>query len=189
MYICNCSLIIEKRPDGWMDDCNCSVKLMNIWKRGWLQLLLQKKRASYIKKWIQLLPGLNTAQQTFVLMKTSSRRLGQDQYICLGYTSSRHLQDVLLRRLQNVFKTSSRRLAKTSPKRFQDVFKTSCKKVSKTSSRHLQDVSKTSSKRLQDVFKMSSRRLEKRLQDTFKTSCKDLFKTFSRRIFKLNCSC
>ena len=51
------------------------------------------------------------------LQKTSSRRLGEDQYIRLGYTSSRRLQDV--------FKTSSRHL--------QDVFK--------TSSRHLQDVS------------------------------------------------
>ena len=62
------------------------------------------------------------------LQKTSSRRLDQDQYIRLGHTSSRRLQDV--------FKTSSRRL--------QDVFK--------TSSRHLQDVFKTSSRRLQDVL-------------------------------------
>ena len=50
------------------------------------------------------------------LQKTSSRRLGQDQYIRLGYTSSRRLQDV--------FKTSSRRLAKTSSRHLQDVFKT-----------------------------------------------------------------
>ena len=61
------------------------------------------------------------------LQKTSSRRLGQDQYIRLGYTSSRRLQDV--------FKTSSRRLAKTSSRRLQDVLK--------MSSRHLQDVFKT----------------------------------------------
>ena len=46
------------------------------------------------------------------LQKTSSRRLGQDQYIRLGYTSSRRLQDVLQKRLQDIFKTSSRRLAK-----------------------------------------------------------------------------
>ena len=38
------------------------------------------------------------------VFKTSSRRLGQDQYFC--HTSSKHLQDV--------FKTSSRRLARTS---------------------------------------------------------------------------
>ena len=42
------------------------------------------------------------------VFKTSSRRLDQDQYIRLGHTSSRRLQDV--------FKTSSRRL--------QDIFKT-----------------------------------------------------------------
>ena len=44
------------------------------------------------------------------LQKTSSRRLGQDQYIRLGYTSSRRLE----KRLQDIFKTSSRRLAKIS---------------------------------------------------------------------------
>ena len=32
---------------------------------------------------------------TLRLQKTSSRRLGQDQYIRLGYTSSRRFQDVL----------------------------------------------------------------------------------------------
>ena len=64
-------------------------------------------------------------------IKTPSRRLGQYQYICLGHTSSRRLQDVLQKRLQDIFKTSSRRL--------QNVFKTSWK----TSSRHLQDVLKT----------------------------------------------
>ena len=85
-------------------------------------------------------------------LKTSSRRLSQDQYIRLGHMSSRRLQDV--------FKRSSRR--------FQDIFKTSAK----LSSRHLQDVFKTSSKRL----KKSSRRL----QNVFKASCKNVFKTSSR---------
>ena len=56
------------------------------------------------------------------LQKTPSRRLGQDIYIPLGHTSSRHLQDVLPRCLQDVFKTSSRRLAKTSSRHLQDVF-------------------------------------------------------------------
>ena len=37
--------------------------------------------------------------------KTSSRRLDQEQYILLGHTSSRHLQDVS-RRLHDIFKTS-----------------------------------------------------------------------------------
>ena len=38
-------------------------------------------------------------------IKTPSRRLGQYQYICLGHTSSRRLQDVLQKRLQDIFKT------------------------------------------------------------------------------------
>ena len=112
------------------------------------------------------------SQPTFVLMKTSWRRL-----------SSSSSEDVLIK--MNMFalalrlqKTSWSRpiysswlyVFKTSSRRFQDVFKTSCKNVFKTSSR-----------RLQDVFKTSSRRLEKRLQDIFKTS--------SRRTIKLNCSC
>ena len=115
------------------------------------------------------------------VFKTSTRRLDQDQYIRLGYTSSR--------RLQNVFRTSSRRLAKTS-------------------SRHLQDVSETFSRRVQDIFKTSSRYLAKtfsrHLQNVFKTSCKNVLKTcsrrlqgvlqrchqdFSRRIIELNCYC
>ena len=71
------------------------------------------------------------------LQKTSSRRLGQDQYICLDHMSSRRLQDVFKtssRRLQDLFKASSRRL--------QDVFE--------MSSRHLQDFPQ---RYLQDVFK------------------------------------
>ena len=70
--------------------------------------------------------SLKSSEDVF---KTPSRRLGQDQYIRLGHMSSRRFQDV--------FKTSSRR--------FQDVFKTSCKNVFKTSSRRL---AKTSSRRL-----------------------------------------
>ena len=93
--------------------------------------LFQSWFASASKKKLKL-PAKTISQQTFVLMKTSwrrledvfrlrlqktsSRRLGQDQYIRLGKTSSRHLQDVFKtssRRFENVFKTSSRR--------FQDV--------------------------------------------------------------------
>ena len=72
--------------------------------------------------------------------KMSSRRLGQDQYIRLGHTSSRHLQDVFKtssRRFEEVFKTPSRRLAKIlqeSSKRLQDL-------PAKISSRRFQDVS------------------------------------------------
>ena len=105
------------------------------------------------------------SQQTFVLMKTSSRRLDQDEYSLLTHTpsedvfktSSWRFQDVLQKCLQDIFKrssrnfedilkTSSRRLAKTSSRCLQNVFKTSCK----TSSRHLQDVFQRC---LQDVFK------------------------------------
>ena len=56
------------------------------------------------------------------VFKTSSRRLDQDEYVCLSLTSS-----------EDVFKTSwSRPIYSTW---------TSCKKVFKTSSRRLQDVS------------------------------------------------
>ena len=71
-----------------------------------------------------------------------TRRLDQDQYIRLGQTSSRCVEDALPRRFQNVFKTSSRRLAKMSSRHLQDVFK--------TFSRHLQDVLQ---KCLQEIFK------------------------------------
>ena len=54
---------------------------------------------------------------TLRLQKTSSRRLGQDQYIRLGYTYSRRLQDVFPRRLQDVFKTSCKNVFKTSSRR------------------------------------------------------------------------
>ena len=50
------------------------------------------------------------------LQKTSSRRLHQDQYIRLGHTSSR--------RLQVVFKTSSRHLQDVLQRCLQDAFKT-----------------------------------------------------------------
>ena len=110
----------------------------------------------------------NVSQQTFVLMKTSSRRL-QDVLIktnmfalalLLQKTSSRRLEDVLVE--TNIFVLAIC---------LQDVFKS------------LQDVFKTSSRRLQGVFKASSRRL----QGIFKTSCKDIFKTFPRRTIRLNC--
>ena len=80
------------------------------------------------------------------LQKTSSRRLGQDQYIRLGHTSSRRLQDVFKtssRRLQDVFKTSSRRLQDILPRRLKDVFKRSSRRLANTSWGHLQDVLKT----------------------------------------------
>ena len=65
-----------------------------------------------------------------VLRLQKPRRLGQDQYICLGHTSSRRLQDV--------FKTSSRRLAKTSLGNLQNFLP---RRLAKIFSRCFQDVS------------------------------------------------
>ena len=126
--------------------------------------------------------------QTYILMKTSwrrledvfrlrlqktySRRLDQDEYIRLSHTSS---EDVLVKtniffltmRLQSVFKTSSRGL--------QDVFKTSCKNVFKTSSRRLQDVLQ---RYLQDVFKTYHQ-----VKLFLLTRLWEAFNTFLRRSF------
>ena len=52
------------------------------------------------------------------------RRLGQDQYIRRGYTSSRRFQDVFKTSCKNVFKTSSRRLQDVLQRYLQEVFKT-----------------------------------------------------------------
>ena len=57
------------------------------------------------------------------LQKTSSRPLGQDEYIWLIHTSSRVFK-TSSRHPQDVFKTSSRSLANTSWKHLQDVLKT-----------------------------------------------------------------
>ena len=120
------------------------------------RLRLQKTSSDVLIKTNMLVFALR------LLKTSSSRRVGQDQYIRLGHASSRRLQDD--------FKTSLRCLAKTYSRRFEDVFKTSARLLEK---------------RLQHIFKTSSRCFE----DVFKTSCKDIFKTFSRRIIKLNCSC
>ena len=113
-------------------------------------------------------------QQTFVLMKTSWRRLEGLFCLCLQKMSSIRLQDVLIK--TNIFSevihlqnTSWRRLQdalikinmfvlairlqdvfKASSRHFQDALKTSCKNVFQTSSRRLQDVY---------LFEISSRRL------------------------------
>ena len=117
--------------------------------------------------------SLTSSEDVF---KTSSRRLGQDQYIRLGHMSSRRLQDVFKtssRPLQGVFKTSSRRLDQDeyvclSLTSSEDVFKTSWSRPIYSSWLY--------------VFKTSSRRF----QDVFKTSCKNVFKTSSRRLAKIS---
>ena len=83
----------------------------------------------------------------------SSRRLDQDQYIRLGHTSSRRLQDVFKtfsRGLEDIFKMPSRRLAKMSSRRFQDVSSSYAVLVNKFS-RCLQDVFTTSLRRKIDA--------------------------------------
>ena len=129
-----------------------------------------------MKKIVQIIrmKMIDLTQQTFLLMKTSWRRLDEVFLLRLQKTSWRRVQDVLVK--TNIFVLAIR---------LQDVVKTFSRRLSKTSSRHLQDVFKT----FQDVFTTSSRHLGKRLQDIFKTSCKDIFKTFSRRIIQLSCSC
>ena len=58
------------------------------------------------------------------LQKTPSRRLGQDQDTRLGHTPSRHLEDVLQKRLQDFLKTFWRRFQDVLRRYLQDVFKT-----------------------------------------------------------------
>ena len=71
-------------------------------------------------------------------LKTSLRRLDQDEFVRLSLTSS-----------EDVFKTPwSRPIYSSWPY----VFKTSSRRLAKTSSKHLQDVFKTSSKRLAKMF-------------------------------------
>ena len=96
---------------------------------------IPSKHSSWWRRLQDVLIKMNMFASALRLQKTSSRRLGQDQYIRLGHTSSRRLQDVLVKtnifvlaiRLQDVFKTFSRRLQDVLQKRLQDIFKTSCK--------------------------------------------------------------
>ena len=89
------------------------------------------------------------SQHTFLLMKTSWRRL-----------SSSSAEDVFKtpwsKRIFSLwpyfFKTSSRRFQDAFPRSRQDVFKTCSRRLGKMLSRHLQDVFKTSSRHLQEVL-------------------------------------
>ena len=124
-----------------------------------------------------------TPQQTFVLMKISSRRL--EDVFCFHFQKS--LKDVFIK--ANVLasrRMTSRRLQDFLPRRLQDVFKTFTGSLAKTSSRYLQDVLKTSSRHLQDV-------LQRCLQDALKTYhqvtvfltlLREVFDTFLRRTAK-----
>ena len=88
------------------------------------------------------------------VFKTTSRRVYRDQYICLGHTSSRRLQDVFntsSRHFQGIFKTSSRILAKMYSRRFQDV-SLSYTVLVNMFSRYLQDVFTTFLRRTEKTF-------------------------------------
>ena len=76
---------------------------------------------------------------------TSSRHLCQDQYIRLGHTSSRRFEDVLQKRLQDIFKTFWRRFEDVLQRYLQDVFKTyhQVTVLVNTSLRSIQHVSET----------------------------------------------
>ena len=96
-------------------------------------------------------------------MKTSSRRFSSSYSEDVFKRSwSRRIYSpssyVFRRRLQHVLiKTNIIvlviRLQDVLPRSLQNVFKMSSRRLAKTSSRHLQDVFKTSSKPVQDVFK------------------------------------
>ena len=79
------------------------VLMKTFWRRleDVFRLRLQKTSSRCLQ---DVLIKTNMFALALRLQKTSSRRLGQDQYIRLGHMSSRHLQDILQRYLQDVFK-------------------------------------------------------------------------------------
>ena len=95
----------------------------------------------------------NIFLSTIRLQKTSSRHLGQNQYIRLAHT-------------QDVFKMFSRRLAKTSSRRLQDIFKTSCQDVLQI---RPEDIFKTFWRRLKTFWRHLQGVFLRRLQDVSKT--------------------
>ena len=94
------------------------------------------------------------------VLKTSSRRLHQDEYNRHTYSSQPYIFKKSSRRFRDIFKTSCKSIFETSSKRLEDILKTSCKNVFKTCPGQLQDVSKMYSRHPQE-----------------------------KHIIKLNCSC
>ena len=139
------------------------------------RLCLQKMSSRRLQ---DLLIKTNIFALVIPLQKTSSRRLGQDQYVYLGHMSSRRFQDAMPRRLQDVFKTSSRCLAETSSRHLQYFLQ-----------RCLQDVFKTYHQvklflltLLRDVFNTFLRRTEKRVM--YRRIC--LCHTLIARVIKIS---
>ena len=111
-------------------------------------------------------------QETFVLVKTSWRRL-QDLLIKTSMFA-------LALRLQKTFwsrpvYSSWLYVFKMSSRRFEDVFKKSSRRLAKMSSRSFQDVLQ---KRLQNVFKTSWKSSLKHFQDILQRYLQDVFKTY-----------
>ena len=114
----------------------------------------------------------NKRQATFVTEVNRDVKEVLQQPTLTIWTLTKHLP--WWRHLEDVFKTS---FVFVFRRRLQDVFKRFwSRRIYSPESKIFR--SHTSSRRLQDVFKMFSRRL----QDVFKTSCQDVFKTLSRRL-------
>ena len=96
-------LVFKRRLQDVLIKTNIFALLIRLQKTSWSRPIYSSW--SYVFK---------TCSNVF---KTSSR--------CLAKTSSKRLQDVLLRRLEDVFKAFSRRLVKASSRLFRDVLKMS----------------------------------------------------------------
>ena len=119
-------IIIFSFHNSFRNSINCTLNPANIrfdeevLKTSWRRLEdVFRLRLQYV------LIKTNIFALIIHLQKISSRRLDQDQYFRRCHASSRHLQGVLQKRLQDVFKTFWRRLLevlKTSSRRLANVF-------------------------------------------------------------------
>ena len=101
---------------------NCYGKTRRRWL-GWVILPIATKN-TMLKVKVKVASKTNIFAFDIRLQKTSSRRLGQDQYIFLSHTSPGRLAKTPSRRIEDVFKTSSRHLQDILQRCLQDVFKT-----------------------------------------------------------------
>ena len=117
----DCSLC--KKEAERKEYISLSSKHSSWWRRleDVFRLLLRKTSSRRLQ---DVLINTNIFLWIIRLQKTSSRRLGQDQYIRLVHASWRRLQDIFKTSCQDVFKTSSKRLQDFSQIRLEDIFKT-----------------------------------------------------------------
>ena len=95
-------------------------------------------------------------------------------YLFVSKRSWRRLQDMSSRRLQHM---SSRSLQGMPSKRLEDFFSVTIFRLPRRFPRCLQDVFKMSSRRLQDVLKDEKLLRWRRVEDVLKTCIKDVLKT------------